>query len=245
MIDKNRTHYVIAQFIASHKRNPLTNWNWRAFRAFVNAETKLMLKQPDLEYLADNCHSAADWSDFLLDRGVESHEDDFTAPFFSLKNQPEWLRLAWILKECTTERSPLSRTLRDLTYYIEAIPVSEGMAEQYRQLVEGEITEDEWIDGVGEHATPMKELTEKLMQAKTPMHFLRILKKHHKIMIVTQEENERIPKELNSRLPVGGTWKDRYAIASIKECKTLIELPRKYAPNGAWVGTYCESRLVS
>ena len=52
------------------------------------------------------------------------------------------------------------------------------------------------------------------------------------MVYVTKEEDSRIPKELKLKLPVNGTWKERYECSGIEIHEEEVKFPQKLVPSG-------------
>ena len=237
MIPVNKTYHLFQAMLDQYRSN---EWNkygqdFRAFKALAKMQLRIVLNAADLKSMADNIQSKDEWIDFLDIKDLEHYEDDYTPTEFYLKGKPQWVKTAWILSQSVEPDnvSPVNSALRDLLFYVKEISVSKGMKKQHDDYNKGRI---DWTNGEVEHATPAKEIAQKIAAAKTPIHMERIIRKHHQVVYLTQEENKRIPKEYKSSLPENGTWKDRYDISKVELWPHKIQMRTKLVPSGARIG---------
>ncbi|MDA9872451.1 hypothetical protein N9D42_03335 [Candidatus Thioglobus sp.] len=121
------------------------------------------------------------------------------------------------------DETVIGLTLRDITFHIRPILVSKKMLSQLNQYENNEI--DEWKKGTVEHATPMNIIRDKIIKAETEAELKSELERHLVLVYVTKEEDDSIPKELQSKLPVNGTWKERFECSGIEIHEEEVEFP--------------------
>jgi hypothetical protein len=203
-------------------------------------QLRLVVDKDHREQLADTCYTIEDWTEWLDFWGIEWFDDKYEAKPFLVKKMEDRvtyhrLKITWALSrtvDADGDVSSINAPLRDLLMNVKPKYISKGMFEQYNNYLET----GEWENGEVEHATPALETATKVPAAKTPTHMINIINKHHMVVYVTQTEKHQIPKELNSRLPEGGTWHDRYDISNIEVHPELFSIPNKLVPSGARIG---------
>jgi hypothetical protein len=211
-----------------------------AYKQYFNHEIGIGTGQYNVtmrDTLAEECVTVDQWATFLTENGVAYYEDDFTPRIMSLKDQPQWVQTLWMMAHASTTDKVFGHVVRDLTFYIKPILLSKGMKKQWDELQSGKITREHFVKGKVEHATPVKELRQKILDTITPLHMLRTVMKHLQLVYVTLREDARIDASgYKASLPAGGTWHTRYNHSKVEVHPHPIKIPTKFVPNGVKVG---------
>ena len=186
---------------------------------FVKAQRKKLLEVQSVDQFLEFVQS-------LSSKTINFYDDVDFKEITVCDTTPTLLKATFLLSHAArsgVDKIVIGLTLRDIVMHIRPILVSKKMLSQLNQYENNKI--DVWKNGTVEHATPMNILRDKIIKAETEAELKSELERHLVIVYVTKEEDESIPKELRSKLPVNCTWKERYECSGIEIHEEEVKFP--------------------
>ena len=230
----NASYFAVQAVLDVYHAQEDDSSTYRALRAmmklfsiekFVKAQRKKLLEVQSVEEFVEFVQS-------LSSKTINFYDDVDFKEITVCDTTPTLLKATFLLSHAARsglDETVIGSTLRDITFHIRPILVSKKMLSQLNQYKNNEI--DKWENGIVEHATPMKELRKKIFKTETLEELKFALERHLVIVYITKEEDDSIPKELQSKLPVNGTavgtWKDRFECVGIEIHEEEVKFPSK------------------
>ena len=219
---------AILDIYRTQKENSTTNRALRSMMTlfsikendFVKAQRKKLLEVQSVDQFLEFVQS-------LSSKTINFYDDVDFKEITVCDTTPTLLKATFLLSHAAksgVDKTVIGLTLRDIVMHIRPILVSKKMLSQLTQYNKNNKI-GLWINGTIEHATPMNILRDKIIKAETEAELKSELERHLVIVYVTKEEDESIPKELRSKLPVNGTWKERYECSGIEIHEEEVKFP--------------------
>ena len=231
-VPKNASYFAVQAILdiyRTQEANSTTYYALRAMMKLFSIQTFPVVKREKLLEV-QSVEEFVEFVQSLSSETINFYDDVDFKEITVCDTTPTLLKATFLISHAArsgVNKTVIGLTLRDIVMHIRPILVSKKMLSQKVQYENDEIVTWKSLGGNGtvEHATPMNILRDKIIKAETEAELKSELERHLVIVYVTKEEDASIPKELRSKLPVNGTWKERYEYSGIEIHEEVVKVP--------------------